>query len=64
MDSAGGVLVCLGLRISRQSRGLVRSGDRDGAREVFELVRANRAVHQVATMCRVLARILHEAGGL
>ena len=33
---------------------MVRSGDRDGAREVFELVRANRAEHKVATMCRVL----------
>ena len=40
--------------ILKKARGLVRSGDRDGAREVFELVRANRAVHRVATMCRVL----------
>ena len=37
-----------------ESRGLVRSGDRDGTGEVFELVKANQAEHRVATLCRVL----------
>ena len=40
--------------ILKKAAARVRSGDRDGAREVFELVRANRAEHNRATMCRVL----------
>jgi transposase len=38
----------------RLERGLVRSGDRLGAIEVFEFVRANQVVYPVATMCRLL----------
>ncbi len=38
----------------QKSYGLVRTGDRLGTGEVFELVRANQAHHRVATMCRVL----------
>ena len=41
-------------RDSKKNRGLVRTGDRLGAGEVFELVKANQACHRVATMCRVL----------
>ena len=49
----GDFLVCRRETDSKPSRGLVRWGDRDGAREDFERVRANRAAHQVATMYRV-----------
>ncbi|WP_286292604.1 IS3 family transposase [Methylomarinovum tepidoasis] len=46
------------LKIEREilgkSRGLVRSGDRLGAAEVFEFVKVNRADYPVATMCRLL----------
>ncbi len=38
----------------QKSYGLVRTGDRLGTGEVFELVRANQAHHRVATMCQVL----------
>ena len=38
----------------RQMVELVRSGDRLGPGEVFELVKANQACHRVATMCRRL----------
>ncbi len=34
--------------------GLVRSGDRYRATEIFRFVKANQAVHAVSTMCRVL----------
>ena len=40
--------------ILKISRGLVCSGDRHGVRVVFELVRANQAMHGVSRMCRVL----------
>ncbi|WP_371807601.1 IS3 family transposase [Arhodomonas sp. KWT] len=40
--------------ILSKAGGLVRSGDRLGATEVFEFVEVNRAFHRVATMCRVL----------
>src|SRR5207248_8888477 len=33
---------------------LVRSGDRHDAQAAFEFVRANQAMHSIATMCRVL----------
>ena len=39
--------------ILKKAAARVRSGDRHGAREVFELVRASRAEHRMATMCRV-----------
>ena len=39
--------------IPRETAARVRSGDWGGAREVFELVRANRAGREMATMCRV-----------
>ena len=41
--------------ILKKAAARVRSGDRHGAREVFGLVRANRAEHRMATMCRVLS---------
>ncbi|MFA9462588.1 IS3 family transposase [Thiohalorhabdus methylotrophus] len=34
--------------------GLVRSGIQDGSTRIFRFVRANQAMHSVATMCRVL----------
>src|SRR5487761_2509968 len=37
-----------------KSRGLVRSGDRGDAVAAFAFVRANQAMHGIATMCRVL----------
>ena len=40
--------------ILKKAAAWFRSGDRHSAREVFELVRANRAEHKRATMCRVL----------
>ena len=46
------------LRIEREilkkSRGLVRSGDRPGAPEAFEFVRANQVEFSVRMMCEVL----------
>ncbi|MCG8468711.1 MAG: IS3 family transposase [Gemmatimonadetes bacterium] len=40
--------------ILKKAAGLVRSGDRLGAPEAFEFVRANRAEFSVRTLCRVL----------
>src|SRR5205823_10587570 len=37
-----------------KSRGLVCSGDRLGAGEVFEFVKSNRAEYSVSMMCRLL----------
>ena len=39
----------------KKGRGLVRSGNRNGAGEGFAFVRPNQAVYPVTTMCRVLA---------
>ena len=39
---------------SKKGGGLVRSGDRHGAGEIFEFMRANQAEHRETTMCRVL----------
>ena len=52
--SSAGSPVARRTRHLGKSYGLVRSGDRLGTGEVYELVSGNQARHGVATMCRVL----------